>query len=122
MLTLGQKCPYLELFWSLFSHIRTEYGQIRTRATPNMDTFQLDRLIVLIEHDEIMISFDVTFLYTNIAIIDTLNIIKNYVTNDDSFTRKTVISQDKFLDLVNLVTCYTFNSRSYQQTEGAAMG
>ena len=122
MLTLGKKCPYLELFWSLFSRIRTEYGQIRTRATPNMDTFQLDRLIALIEDDEIMVSFDVTFLYTNIAIIDTLNIIKNYVTNNDSFTRKTVISQDKFLDLVNLVTCYTFNSRSYQQTEGVAMG
>ena len=22
------KCPYLELFWSAFSHIRTEYGEI----------------------------------------------------------------------------------------------
>ena len=23
-------CPYLELFWSAFSRIRTEYGEIRT--------------------------------------------------------------------------------------------
>ena len=65
-----------------------------------------------------MASFDVTSLYTNIAIIDTLNIIKDYVNNDvDQFTRKTAIPQDKFLDLVHLIlatTWYTFNSQFYQ--------
>ena len=25
---LCKKCPYLELLWSVFSHIRTEYGEI----------------------------------------------------------------------------------------------
>ena len=71
-----------------------------------------------------MVSFDVTSLYTNIPIIDTLNIIKDYV-NDDQFTRKTAIPQDKFLDLVHLVlttTWYAFNSQFYQQTDGVAMG
>ena len=47
-----------------------------------------------IEDDEIMVSFDVTSLYTNIPIIDTLNIIKDYVNNDDQFTRKTAIPRD----------------------------
>ena len=64
-------------------------------------------------------------MYTNIPIIDTLNIIKDYVNNDDQFTRKTAISQDKFLDLVHLVstsTWCTFNSQFYQQTDGVAMG
>ena len=28
-LTLLKKCPYSELFWSAFSHIRTEYGEIQ---------------------------------------------------------------------------------------------
>ena len=28
--TLRKKCPYSELFWFVFSHIRTEYGQIRS--------------------------------------------------------------------------------------------
>ena len=28
-LTLRKKCSYLELFWSVFSRIRTEYGEIR---------------------------------------------------------------------------------------------
>ena len=35
------------------------------------------------EDDEIMVSFDVTSLYTDIPIIDTLNIIKDFVNNDD---------------------------------------
>ena len=50
--TLRKKCPYSEFFWHLFSRIRTEYGEIRsisprsvrmgkmrTRITPNTDTF-----------------------------------------------------------------------------------
>ena len=74
-----------------------------------------------------MVLFDVTSLYTNIPIIDRLNIIKDYVNNDDQFTddQKMAISQDKFLDLVHLVlttTCYTFNSQFYQQTDCFAMG
>ena len=37
--SLREKCPYLELFWSVFSRIRTECGKIPTRKTPDMDTF-----------------------------------------------------------------------------------
>ena len=29
-LTLRKKSPYSEIFWSVFSHIRTNYGEIRT--------------------------------------------------------------------------------------------
>ena len=28
--SLRKKCPYSELFWSLFYHIWTEYGEIRS--------------------------------------------------------------------------------------------
>ena len=72
---------------------------------------------VPIEDDKIMVSFDVTSLHTNIPTIDTLNIIKDYVNNDDEFTRKTAIPQDKFLGLVHLVlttTWYTCNSQFYR--------
>ena len=80
---------------------------------------------VPIEDDKIIVSFDFTSLYTNIPVIDTLNIIKDYVNNDDQFSRKTAIPQDKFLDLFKLVlttTWYTFNSQVCQQTDGVAMG
>ena len=72
-----------------------------------------------------MLSFGVTSLYTNLSILDTLNIIKDYVSNDDECTRKTAIPQEKFLDLVHLVlttTWYTFSSHFYQQTDVVAMG
>ena len=73
---------------------------------------------VPIEDSEILVSFDITSLHTNIPITDMLNIIKDYINNDNQFTRKTDIPKDKFLDLVNLVltmTWYTFNSQFYQQ-------
>ena len=64
-------------------------------------------------------------MYTNIPTIDTLNIIKDYVNNNDQFTLKNAIPQEKFLDLVNLVltaSWYIFNFQFYQQTDGVAMG
>ena len=59
------------------------------------------------EDDEIMVSSDVTSLYANILIIDTLNVTKEYVNNDDQLTRKMYILQDKFLDLINMVLTTT---------------
>ena len=51
-ISLREKCPYSELFWPVFSRIRTEYreilvslriqsecGKIRTRIIPSTDTF-----------------------------------------------------------------------------------
>ena len=49
ILSLREKCPNTELFWSIFSCTGTEYGEnlriqskyrkIRTRKTPHLDTF-----------------------------------------------------------------------------------
>ena len=56
--TLHENCPYSELFWSAFSHIRTEYGEIRSispysvqmrenadQITPNTDIFHVVRYL-----------------------------------------------------------------------------
>ena len=63
---------------------------------------------VPVEDDEIMVLLDVTSLFTNIPITDTLNIIKDYVHSNDQFARKMAIPQAKFLDLVNLVLTTTW--------------
>ena len=57
----------------------------------NFSTFSNYIINIPIEDDEIMVSLDVTPLFVNsssgkIPIIDTLNIIKDYVNNDDQFT------------------------------------
>ena len=107
------------------ANILKVYVRDENNNAKNSTTFSNYTRNVPIEDDEIMVSFKITSFYTNIPIIDTLNIIKDYVNNDDQFTRKTAIPQGKFLDLVHLVlttTWYTFNSQFYQQTDGVAMG
>ena len=107
------------------ANILKTYVKHENNNAKNSTTFSNYIQNVPIEDGEIMVSFDVTSVYTNIPIIDTLNIIKDYVHSDDQFARKTAIPQEKFLDLVNLVlttTWYTFNSQFYEQTDGVAMG
>ena len=54
-------------------------AQDENNSSKNSTTFSNYIRNVPIEDDEIMVSFDVTSLYTNIPLIDTLNIIKDYV-------------------------------------------
>ena len=37
---LREKCPYSELFWSVFSNIRTEYGEIRSIYGQNNSEYE----------------------------------------------------------------------------------
>ena len=100
----------------LKAYVKDEYNN-----SNNSTTFYNYIRNVPIENERIMVSFDVTSLYTNIPIIDTWNITKDYVNNDYHFTRNTDIRQGKFLDIVNLVLTTTFNSQFYQHTDGVAM-
>ena len=54
-------------------------------------------LNVSIEDVKIMAPFDVTCLYTNIPILDTFNVIKYYVQNDDQSTGKGLYLERGFL-------------------------
>ena len=89
------------------ANILKAYVKNESNNAKNSTTFSNYIRNVPIEDDEIMVSFDVTSLYTNIPLIDTLNIIKYYVNNDDQFTRKPAIPQDKFLHLVDVVLTTT---------------
>ena len=50
---LREKCPYSELFWSAFSHIRTEYGEIpsislysvRVRENTDQNNFEYGHIL-----------------------------------------------------------------------------
>ena len=85
------------------ANILKAYVKDEKNNAKNLTTFSDYIRNVPIEDDKIMVSFDVASSHTNILIIDTLNIIKDYVNRDDQFTRKTAIPQDKFFDLVNLI-------------------
>ena len=46
LITLRGKCPYSEFFWSLFSRIRTEYGEIQSISvfSPNAGKYRPEKL------------------------------------------------------------------------------
>ena len=47
---MREKCLYLELFWSAFSRMRTEYGEIRSQTANKTKTS--DQLNIFIEYIE----------------------------------------------------------------------
>ena len=72
--TLREKCPYSEFFWSVFSRIWTDYGEIlrisrsqsecekiRTRKNPNADNFHPVVIIRKSEDNDSLQSENLTF-------------------------------------------------------------
>ena len=43
--SLREKCSYSELFWSAFSFIRTEYGEIRMRENAHQNNSELGNFL-----------------------------------------------------------------------------
>ena len=84
-------CTILTSLTQYIANILKAYVQDGNNNEKNSTTFSNHIRNVPIEDDEIMVSFGVISLYTNIPIIDTVNIFKDYVNNDDQFTRKTAI-------------------------------
>ena len=77
-----------------------------------------------IEEDEIMVSFDVEVLCTNVPIDDALAIIKELLDNDETLPDQTPLSSKNVLDVLDFLqhtTFFIFNGTYYQQT-GVAMG
>ena len=73
------------------------YIKDENRNASNFTTFSYYIRYIPIEDDEIMVSYHVTFFYMNIPSVDTLNIIKDYVNNDDQFKRKRLYLKTSFL-------------------------
>ena len=65
------------------ANILKAYVKDEINNTKNSTTFSNYIRNVPNEDDKTVVSFDVTSLHTNITAIDTLNIIKDYVNNDD---------------------------------------
>ena len=69
-----RKVSVVRIYGCNIDNVRDENNNAK-----NSTTFSHYIRNVPIEDDEIRVSFDVTSLYTNIPLIDTLNIIKDYV-------------------------------------------
>jgi hypothetical protein len=78
-----------------------------------------------LEEDESLISYDVSSLFTNVPVNESVEIIRHRLENDVSLPSRTSMTATQVADLLHLclsTTYFTYNQRFYTQVEGAAMG
>ena len=78
-----------------------------------------------LDPNDVLISFDVVSLFTNVPVDETCNIIKQKLLDDISLHERTQLSADEIIDLLKLClsnTCFQWRDGFYEQTSGAAMG
>ena len=95
------------------------------RHSENSKVFSEYVRTMMIDEDEVLVSFDVTSLYTNVPIAKALEIIKDLLFKDGNVKDKTSIPVDDFSDIVNFLltkTWFLYNGKFYKQTDGVAMG
>ena len=77
------------------------------------------------KEDEILVSFDVTSLYTNVPIKETLVIIKTLMENDADLQNKTNFPPKDLFDITEFLltkTWFLFYGTFFKQTNRVAMG
>nr|CAH8834105.1 unnamed protein product [Trichobilharzia regenti] len=91
------------------------------------NSYEFKRKINLtnIEEDEIMASFDVYSLFTNVPVNDSLSIIYNLLCADDELSDRCPLNPDEIMKVLELClksTLFTFRGVLYRQIGGIAMG
>ncbi|KAJ8909510.1 hypothetical protein NQ315_012834 [Exocentrus adspersus] len=74
---------------------------------------------------DLLVSFDVVSLFTNVPVDKTLSIVKNKLENDSSFKYRTKLNVTAFMELLTLcikTTYFQLENDFYQQDFGMAMG
>ena len=107
------------------ANILRPYGKLKEQHTHSSKSFSTFICQQKIEPNEIMVSFDVTSLYTTIPIDQALLIIRDLLEHDQKLVDRTLLSPKQILDLLDILlrtTYFKFNGDFYQQTDGAAMG
>ena len=91
----------------------------------NSKEFADDMKKTRLEEGECIISYDVFSLFTSITVTFTVEIIKNKLEQDTELPKRTTMSANHILELLEFCSCITyflFQGQFYEQTKGAAMG
>jgi len=80
-----------------------------------------------INRGDILVSYDVTSLFTNVPLDETIQILADKAFSDDWFnnTHELNLSRDQLIELLNAATknqLFQYNGNLYEQTDGVAMG
>ena len=80
---------------------------------------------VRVEEDEVLVSFDVSSLFTNVPVGEAVQVIRDRLRNDGTLGDRTTLSPDRVAELLEVCLRSTYFSHEgtfYEQREGAAMG
>ena len=80
---------------------------------------------ITVDPDDIMVSFDVCSLFTNVPIEEALKVISNMLVSDESLIERTPLDAGRVTELLELClrsTYFSYQGVFYEQREGAAMG
>ena len=80
-----------------------------------------------VNEDDILVSYDVTALFTNVPLDETINILVNKAFADDWFNKTYGLNlqKDQLVKLLEIATTnqlFQFDGQLYEQTDGVAMG
>ncbi|KAJ8916401.1 hypothetical protein NQ315_014611, partial [Exocentrus adspersus] len=78
-----------------------------------------------IDSTELLVSFDVVSLFTNVPVDKTLSIVRNKLENDNNLKDRTKLNVSAFMELLTLcikTTYFQLENDFYQQDFGMAMG
>ena len=78
-----------------------------------------------LEDDDVMISFDVKSLFTNVPITESLHVISKMLEADDTLDERTILTSDRIVEMLEKClrsTYFSYKGVFYEQREGAAMG
>ena len=80
---------------------------------------------VKLSPDELLVSFDVSSLFTNVPIQEAVDVICKRLQDDETLNERTALQPNSIAGLLQLClqsTYFCFNGKVYEQREGAAMG
>ena len=78
-----------------------------------------------LKENEVLISHDIVSLFTKVPIQEALTVIRSRLKNDKTLSKRTNLTVDDIMDLLEFVcnaTYFQFNDQIYQQCFGMAMG
>ena len=80
---------------------------------------------VHVERDEILVSFDISSLFTNVLVGVAISIISERLREDKTLGDRTILSPERLAELLEMClksTCFSHGGNYYEQKESAAMG
>ena len=77
------------------------------------------------ESDEILVSFDVSSLFTNVPVDEAISVIRRRIGEDEALGDRTILSPERVAELLEMClksTYFSYGGNFYEQKEGVVMG